>query len=165
MEDQFNSEQEYQDFENPTPKRPDGLTVACVLSFISAGWQILSNLIAYLTYDVMRELGSSEEYLEMMEKFVPDIDEFEAQMQAQFAVSRISYLLTALLFIGSFVGVLYMWRMQKKGFHIYSISQILVLIVTATFVTSVTGASIWGSVVLTAVWILIYYMYYRRFEQ
>lgn len=163
--EEYTDNQQYNDFENPTPKRPDGLTVACVLSFISAGWQILSNLFAYLTYDMMRELGSSEEYLEMMEKFVPDIDAFEAQMQAQFAVSRISYLLTALLFIGSFVGVLYMWRMQKKGFHIYSISQILVLIVTVTFVTSVTGASIWGSVILTAAWILIYYMYYRRFEQ
>ena len=163
--EEFTENQQFNDFENPEPQRPTGLTIACVLSFINAGWQFIGNIFSFLAYNVMQGLGQDEDYLEMMEKFVPDIDAFEAQMQAQFAVSRISYLLTALLFIGSFVGVLYMWRMQKKGFHIYSISQILVLIVTVTFVTSVTGASIWGSVILTAAWILIYYMYYRRFEQ
>ena len=161
MED-FTENQQLNEFENPTPKRPDGLTVACVLSFINAGWFTLANLITFLSYNFMKSLSSDENYLEMMEKFAPDMDEFEATMQAQFAVSRVSYLLQALLYIGSFIGVLYMWRLQKKGFHIYAISQILLLIVTATFVTSVTGASIWGSVILTAIWIGIYFIYYRK---
>lgn len=161
MED-FTENQQLNEFENPTPKRPDGLTVACVLSFISAGWFTLANLITFLSYNFMKSLSSDENYLEMMEKFAPDMDEFEASMEAQFAVSRVSYLLQALLYIGSFIGVLYMWRLQKKGFHIYAISQILLLIVTAMFVTSVTGASIWGSVILTAIWIGIYFIYYRK---
>ena len=97
-----------------------------------------------------------------MLKYYPDMDEFEAAMEAQFAVSRVSYLLQALLYIGSFIGVLYMWRLQKKGFHIYAISQILLLIVTAALVTSVTGAPIIGSVILTAIWIGIYFIYYRK---
>ena len=160
--EEFTENQQLNEFENPTPKRPDGLTVACVLSFISAGWFILGNLITFLSYNVMKSLTTDENYLEMMEKFVPDMDEFEATMQVQFAVSRVSYLLQALLYIGSFIGVLYMWRLQKKGFHIYAISQILLLIVTAMFVTSVTGASIWGSVILTAIWIGIYFIYYRK---
>ena len=162
MEDQINNEQEYQNFEDPEPQRPTGLTIACVLSFISAGFQFLGNIISFLAYNVMRELGQSEEYLEMMEKFVPDIDEFEAQMQAQLAVSRISYLVQALLFIGSFIGVLQMWNLKKTGFHIYAISQILILIATALLVSSVTGASMVGSVILTAIWIGIYFMYYKR---
>ena len=160
--EEFTENQQINEFENPTPKRPDGLTVACVLSFISAGWFTLANLITFLSYNFMKSLSSDENYLEMMEKFAPDMDEFEATMEAQFAVSRGSYLLQALLYVGSFIGVLYMWKLQKKGFHIYAISQILILIATAVFVTSVTGAPIWGSVILTAIWIGIYYIYYRK---
>ena len=162
MEDFTDNNQNIDNFENPAPKRPNGLTVACVLSFISAGWFALGNLITFLSYNVMKSMVSDENYLEMMEKFVPNMDEFEATMEAQFAVSRVSYLLQALLYIGSFIGVLFMWRLQKKGFHIYAISQILLLIVTAVFVTSVTGVSIWGSVFLTAIWIGIYFIYYRK---
>ena len=160
--EEFTDNQQFNDFENPVPQRPTGLTVACVLSFISAGWFTLANLITFLSYNFMKSLSSDENYLEMMEKFAPDMDEFESTMEAQFAVSRGSYLLQALLYVGSFIGVLYMWRLQKKGFHIYAISQILILIATAVFVTSVTGAPIWGSVILTAIWIGIYYIYYRK---
>ena len=162
MEEQFNNEQEYQDFENPKPVRPFLMEAFCVLSFINAGFQFLSNILWFLAYNIMQELGQSEEYSEMMEKFAPDMEEVEATMQAQFSVSRVSYLLLALLFVGSFIGVLYMWKQQKKGFHIYAISQILILIVTALFVTSVTGASIVMPAVLTAIWIGIYYIYSKK---
>ena len=160
--EEFTDNQQFNDFENPEPQRPSGLSVWCVLSFINAGWQFLGNIISFLAYNVMQELGQSEEYYELVEKYVPDTEQFENTMQAQLAVSRVSYLLTALLFVASFYGVLQMWKLQKRGFHIYAISQILILIVTAIFVTSVTGASIWGSVILTALWIGIYYLYYKR---
>lgn len=162
MEEQFNTDPNYQDFENPAPQRPSGLSVWCVLSFINAGFQFIANIFWFLAYNTMQSLGQDEDYLELMEKFSPDMEQFEATMQAQLAVSRVSYLLTALLFAASFYGVLQMWKLQKRGFHIYAIAQILILIVTAVFVTSVTGASIVGPVVLTAVWIGIYYIYYRR---
>ena len=160
--EEFTENQQLNEFENPTPKRPDGLTVACVLSFISAGFSVLANLVTFLSYDIMKSLMTDEDYLELMEKFGQDMEQFESTMEAQFAVSRGSYLLQALLYVGSFIGVLYMWKLQKKGFHIYAISQILILIATAVFVTSVTGAPIWGSVILTAIWIGIYYIYYRK---
>lgn len=162
MEEQFNTEQEYKNFENPEPQRPTGLSIVCVLSFINAVFQFIANIFSFLAYNVIQNLGQDEDYLEMMEKFVPDIDEFESNMAAQLAVSRVSYLLQALLFVGSFIGVYYMWKMLKKGFHIYAIAQILILIVTAIFVTSVTGASIVGPAILTAIWIGIYFIYYRK---
>ena len=160
--EEYTDNQQYNDFETPEPQRPTGLTVWCVLSFINAGWQILANIVTFLMYNLMKEIGQSEEYLEMMEKFAPNVDDIESAMQVQFAVSRMSYLVQALLYVGSFIGVLYMWRLQKKGFHIYAISQILILIATALLVTSVTGASMTGAVIMTAVWIGIYYMYYKR---
>ena len=163
--EEYTDNQQYNDFENPEPQRPSGLTVACILSFINAGWQFTANLISFLSFNLMKSMTTDENYLELMEKFVPDMDEFEEAMALQFSVNRIYYLLAALLFAGSFVGVLFMWKQLKKGFHIYAISQILILIVTAIFVTSVTGTPIWGNVVLTAIWIGIYFLYYRRFEQ
>lgn len=162
MEEQFFTDQENNSFENPEPQRPTGLSVACVLSFINAGFQILSNLVWFLSYNAMKEVAESEEYYELMEKFTPNIDQLEDNMQAQLAISRTSYLLMLLLFVASFYGVLQMWKMQKQGFHIYTIAQILMLIVTAIFITSVTGQSIVGSVILTAIWIGIYYIYYKR---
>ena len=160
--EEYSDNQQFNDFENPEPQRPTGLTIACVLSFINAGFQFLGNIISFLAYNVMRELGQSEEYLEMMEKFVPDIDEFETQMQAQLAVRRISSLLMALAFAASFIGVLQMWYLKKNGFHIYAIAQILILIITAIFVAGVTGASMVSPAILTAIWIGIYFIYYRK---
>lgn len=162
MEEQFFTDQDNQNYETPEPQRPSGLTVWCVLSFINAGWQILANIVTFLMYNLMKEIGQSEEYLEMMEKFAPNVDDIESAMQAQFAVSRVSYLIQALLFAASFIGVAYMWKLQKKGFHIYAIAQILILIATAVFVTSVTGASLVSPVILTAIWIGIYFIYYRK---
>ena len=162
MEDQFNSEQEYQNFENPEPQRPFGLSFACVLSFINAGFQCIGNAFTYLLYNTMHELAQSEEYQDLMEKYMPDAEQTETVLQSQLAVSRVSYLLMALLFAASFYGVLQMWRLQKKGFHIYAIAQILMLIVTAVFVTSVTGDSMNGPIVLTVLWIGLYYIYYRK---
>lgn len=160
--EELTENQQINEFENPTPKRPDALSIACVLSYVNAGWQILANIVTFLMYNLMKEIGQSEEYLEMMEKFAPNVDDIESAMQAQFAVSRVSYLIQALLFAASFIGVAYMWKLQKKGFHIYAIAQILILIATAVFVTSVTGASLVSPVILTAIWIGIYFIYYRK---
>lgn len=160
--EEFTDNQQYSDFENPVPQRPNGLTVACVLSFLNAGLQFITNIFYFLSYNVMQEVGQSEEYQELMEKLMPDAEEMEGVMQAQLAVSQPSYLIQALLFVVSFIGVFYMWKLQKKGFHIYSIAQILMLIVTALMVVPVTGASMAGPVVLTAIWIGIYFIYYRK---
>ena len=163
--EEYSDNQQVNDFENPQPQRPTALSMACVLSFINAGFQFISNIFAFMMYNVMQTIGQDEDYLELMEKLSPDTGELETAMQAQLAVSRVSYLLAALLFVGSFVGVYYMWKQLKKGFHIYAISQILLLIVTSVFVTSVTGDSIWGGVILTAIWIGIYYMFSKKYMQ
>lgn len=164
MED-YNQEQNYPDFENPKPTRSFALEAACVLSFINAVLQFLSNLLWFTAYNAMRKLSQTEEYDEMLENFSQDIDLLNSTIQNQLAVSRISYLLMALLYAASFYGVLQMWKLRKQGFHIYAIAQLLILIVTAVFVTSVTGEPIVGTAVLTALWIGIYFMFYKKHMQ
>ncbi|MBQ6083531.1 MAG: hypothetical protein IJK92_04185 [Bacteroidales bacterium] len=164
MED-YNQDQNFQDFENPKPTRSFALEAACVLSFINAVLQFLSNLLWFTAYNAMRKLSQTEEYDEMLESFSQDIEMLNSTIQNQLAVSRISYLLMALLYAASFYGVLQMWKLQKQGFHIYAIAQLLILIVTAVFVTSVTGEPIVGTAVLTALWIGIYFMFYKKHMQ
>lgn len=163
--EEFTDNQQYNDFENPKPTRSFALEAACVLSFINAVLQFLSNLLWFTAYNAMRELSQTEEYDEMLENFSQDIEMLNSTIQNQLAVSRISYLLMALLYAASFYGVLQMWKLQKQGFHIYAIAQLLILIVTAVFVTSVTGESIVGTAVLTALWIGIYFMFYKKHMQ
>ena len=162
MEDQFNNEQEYQNFENPTPQRPTGLTIWCVLSFINAVWQVIMNTVIFLSFNFMQRLSQDEDYLEMLEKYGMDGDMSDQAFGALLSIGRGYYILVALLFVGSFIGVYNMWYQQKKGFHIYAISQILILIVMALFGAT---SSMTGPVILTVLWIGVYYMYYRKFKQ
>ena len=160
--EELNQGESYNEFENPQPQRPTGLTIACILSFINAVWQFLSNFILFSSYNMMKTINDDENYVELMEKMGVDMDQMEEAMAAFFNVNKFYYLLTALLYIGSFIGVLYMWKMQKKGFHYYAIAQILILIATAVFVVSVTGASIVSPAILTAAFIGIYFIYYKK---
>ena len=158
----YNQDTQFTDFENPKPQRPIALTVFCILSFINAVYQFIVGISTFLTFDMLKEMLNSEDILDMMEKLGIDMETNAGAMEAIFSVNRIYYLLTALLYIGSFIGVLYMWKLQKRGFHFYAIAQILILTVTALFVTRVTGAPIWADVIYTAIFIFLYFSYYKR---
>ena len=68
----------------------------------------------------------------------------------------------ALIDYSEILSRLQMWNLKKNGFHIYAIAQILILIITAIFVAGVTGASMVSPAILTAIWIGIYFIYYRK---
>lgn len=165
MEDFTDNNQNIDNFENPAPQRPNGLTVACVLSYVNTGWQFLSHIVLFLAYNMMKNVMQSEEYLDLVEKMGQDSEQVEGVMSWYFSVPRFSFLILALLFVGSFIGVYHMWNMKKKGFHIYAISQILILIVTAIFITNNTDKPITLDVVLAAIWIGIYFIYYKKHLQ
>ena len=56
------------------------------------------------------------------------IDEMLRMMADRLTVNRIYYLIIAALYFGSLIGVVKMFKLQRAGFHFYSISQILMLI-------------------------------------
>ena len=157
--EEFTDNQQIKEFENPEPQRPTGLTILCILSFINAVWQFIINFLAFAMFNTMKTVTTDENYADMMENLNIDMDQMEANLASFFAPGKFYYLLTALIYIGSFYGVLYMWRLQKKGFHIYTIAQILLLIVMVLMFTSVTGASPWSNVVFTAIFIGLYFIY------
>lgn len=105
--------------------------------------------------------GATEEMIELYgeEDWTVMID----MITATFSVGRSYYFVEMLLFIASFVGVVMMWKLQKKGFHIYTIAQILMLIATSVMVTSKVGGGFpFGQVFWTALFVIMYYTHYKK---
>ena len=157
--------QEEYNIEQEPAKRPEMLTVLCVLSFINAVWSALSNFISFAFYDTFQSLfaqiaageGIYEDMAEQMG------DSWEIMVQASemaFSIGRGYYFLEMVLYVASFVGVLMMWKLQKRGFHIYAIAQILMLIVITVFTKITFGPVLW-----TALFIAMYYPHYKKSMQ
>ena len=148
-------------------KRPEMLTVLCILSFLNAVYNGIVNFFSFAFYDSLRtmfeQMSKGEGMFEGMEE---QLDGMETMLQASllaFSVGKGYYLFKMLLFVASFVGVLMMWKLQKKGFHVYTIAQFLMLIVTSVFVTSKIGGGFpFGAILWTALFVFMYYTHYKN---
>lgn len=106
------------------PKRPQMLTVICILSFIMCGlgliggiWNIIQNTPEHMA-----------ESIEQMRTFSPEMaDHMEENMIAMQdnTFIQISPYLNFVYILMSFLGVLMMWKLQKKGFYIYLAGELL----------------------------------------
>lgn len=160
--EEFTDNQQFKEFADPKPQRPFALSLFCVLSFINAVYQFIVDTVMFLSFNFLKKLFSDEEVLEQLEESNVGMSDFSTAVDAMFAPGRHYYIIMALLYAASFVGVYYMWKLLKKGFHIYSIAQIVILITEVLLFTNVTGESPWGSVIITAVFISMYYIHYKR---
>ena len=153
-------------------KRPEMLTVLCILSFINAVWNAISNFINFAFYDVFQNIfvqmkegtGIFEEVTEeMIEEMGDSWNMILDAASLSYSVGRGYYFLEMVLFIASFIGVLMMWRLQKKGFHVYTVAQILMLIAASVFVTSKVGGGFpFGPIFWTALFVFMYYPHYKK---
>ena len=86
-------------------KRPTGMTILLVLSFINACWNILRSIVLYFTTPRMAEMMGNGQFDEMMEPFSAFGEEFtNAMTDSMSAMSQINpnyYLILLVLFIGS----------------------------------------------------------------
>ena len=148
-------------------KRPTGMTILLVLSFINACWNILRSIVMYFTTPQMAEMLDNGQFEEMMQPFSAMGEEFtKAMTDGMTTLSQINtnyYLILLVLFIASLVGVVRMFKSDKRGLHIYAIAQILMLIVASIFVYPLQKPSPFVSdLLLTAIFILLYYLYFKR---
>ena len=158
---------------NETPvKRPIGMTILLVLSLVNAILQIFSSLGMWITTPVMSQMmadGTLEEtmapFLSMMHMSDDELKAFWEIIEARLSINPVYYLFTALLYAGSLIGVIKMFKLQRTGFHIYSISQMLILIVTVIYIYSKQGsAGFFNDFLMTVMFILIYHLYLKRIE-
>lgn len=161
---------EYEGFENPETQRqrPGILSFVCVLSFINAVYNIIVNLIYYLGYHgFIRILNDDEGPLaKMADMYGDQWEKATESARAMFtSIDRVYYLFMALAYIGSFIGVRYMWKLMKKGLHFYAVSQILILIFSTIFMYNTIGGSPIFDLLTTALFILMYLPHYKRIMQ
>jgi hypothetical protein len=103
--------------QKPT-KRPPSLTILCVLSFI---WKVISCI--YVLDIILLIQGSLGELIKLYEKEEP-VPGFADKLKL---LSNLHWSYPCLFFITilvSFWGVIKMWKLQKKGFHIYTLATI-----------------------------------------
>ena len=160
--------QEDYNIEQEKPKRPVMLAVLCILSFINAVYNGIANFVSFAFYDTFQNLfeqmcNGEGMFADMAEQMG---DNWEVMAQASslaFSIGRGYYFFETLLYVASFIGVMMMWRLQKKGFHVYTISQILMLIVSSIFVISkISGGSLLGPILGTALFVFMYFPYYKN---
>ena len=149
-------------------RRPEMLTVLCILSFINAVWNGISNFFSFVFYDmfqsIFKQMSEGEGMFEDMAEQMGDSWEIVVNASSMTAlIGRGYYFFEMALYIASFVGVLMMWKLQKRGFHVYTIAQILMLITTSVFVTAKIGGGFpFGSVLGTALFVFMYYSHYKN---
>ncbi|MES2139049.1 MAG: hypothetical protein V4511_05035 [Bacteroidota bacterium] len=129
---------------NDAPKRPTFLTILCVLSFISGGLGSLSALITPMFSDLMIEfLKNSPNYDETL------MEETIMLLQAGWGY----YLITFVFAMCSLVGVFFMWKLKKIGFHFYALSNLGLLFAPMLMFDMAIS---WAGIFLTASFILLY---------
>ena len=150
-------------------KRPTSITILLVLSFLTACWNIFSSIVSYFFIPKLSTMLENGQFEEMMAPF-SGINEDMAKMMNDGAamLSQINpnyYLILTVLFIASLVGVVKMFKGDKRGLHIYAIAQICMLINASVFVYPLQKPSPFVSdLLLTAIFILIYRLYFKRME-
>jgi hypothetical protein len=108
--------------------RPRLLTVLCILTFIGSGVSFLANGFLWLTQDAWIE-AMEEGAFEVLK----DTLEIEA-IELLLHVNPTYFLMQTLLFALSITGAWLMWKLKKAGFHLYTVAQILLLIIGKIYI-------------------------------
>lgn len=100
-------------------KRTQSLTLICIFTFIGSGFSALSFFVIYLIFNDIEILPIESNHL------------MEAQQVKDLIIlaGRDFFLVMFFLCIISLSGALLMWKLKKVGFHVYTIAQLLMLLV------------------------------------
>lgn len=138
--------------------RPVGLTVLCVLTFINSGITFIGDMAVYAMYNTLpalMEQASSMVSGSMAEAYAKAADMYTM-------VPRYSYLVLSCMALLSVTGAGLMMKMRKAGFHLYTLSQ-LVMLVMPVILSKSMHLDFMG-VCITLVFIGAYGMYYKKME-
>ena len=131
----------FQHVEHRRDKRPEWLTYLCILSFIGSGLAVISNIFIFLSYD---------EIVNLTEEINIDIPDFKLMMSG----GRRFFFAGFILYSFSLLGVIYMWKLRKIGFHFYTVAQLFILALPVAFIQAYPFSVL--SVLVTAAFIIAY---------
>lgn len=105
-------------------KRPEFLTVICILTFIGCAFGFLSGI-----YGVFKNNPESmQESIEQVRTVSPEMaDQMEQNMldMQDNTYMKVSPYLNLVYILLSFLGAFMMWKLQKNGFYIYLAGELL----------------------------------------
>ncbi len=128
-------------------QRPAQLTLLCILSFVAGGFSILGNLYFYAFQDQIVTLVESGFFQQFLDGSVT-LD-FLRDVSPNF------FLLQLLANATSVFGVLLMWKLNSTGFHIYAISQIILILIPEVYLPGIPFPIM--DILLSLVFILLYF--------
>ena len=124
------------------------LHVLLVISYIVTGYYLLSYLLMGLTLPYMHE---------QMEAIVSKFpEEFAIMIDKVLAIPSWYFLVSALLNVVSVVGLTKMWKVQKSGFHWYTLSKLLLMLMPVLFLDRSYVAI--GDMMLAILFIIYYFI-------
>ena len=130
------------------PRRPQLLNILCILSFIGSGMSGASFLMVYSSYN----------------EVIPALSEFAESfpgMEMLLTAGRGFFLTGFVLYFLSVIGVSLMWRMRKAGFHFYTGSQLMILLLPLFYIEGYPLP--FFDAVITGLFIFLYSRFYKMF--
>jgi hypothetical protein len=104
------------------PKRPVLLTILCILTFVGSGLNLVSSFLISVFYNTFQTVAG-----DISKAF--DLPAMDMILNAKPPFFLVSSFLYALSTFGAFE----MWKLRKRGFHLYAVSQILLVMMPMYF--------------------------------
>lgn len=131
--------------ENTAPTRPAFIKVLCILSFIGTGVGLLSGLWGYWSNHQMAEGGGAVMNalgtMQGGDQAVDAMNKMASALGIDYAKQAISSLTVGLLNIIVFAGAFLMWKLKKMGFFIYTLGQVVQIVVPFVVVGGLLGGA------------------------
>ncbi len=99
------------------------LKVLCVFTFVGSG-------LGFISYGI---IGLVHDFFSKNLSLIPDEQNREL-IEIMLSGGRMFFFLNAVLYGVSFTGSIFLWRMKKIGFHFYTASQLLLLILPLLYI-------------------------------
>ena len=142
---------------NQAEKRPTGLTVLCILTFIGSGFFLLAYLLFFGAYNTLPDLMDAMS--EVLSGSFSDMYRRGAEIMRN--TPRYAYLAVAAPYLVSIVGAAAMFAMRKIGFHLYVAAQALVIFLPMHLLNE---KFIPTGLFLAAAFVLLYFHFYKKMK-
>lgn len=142
MEEDFSIDNEF--LNTPTNKKPQFVVVLCILTFVGAGLAVIGNVYNGATYNMQVK---SYEMIQTMQNSIATknikpfklmFGNFEELKNAIYWNSMLNWV-KFVLHIPIILGAIYMLKLKRKGFYMYTIGSALILITNIILCMKVSG--------------------------
>lgn len=141
------------------PKRPTFLLILCILTLINSGYM-------FCYYLLLPMMKSSFTYtIDAMQALFAFDSTMQAQVQQLIAfivqVPNWKFMLTACTYLPAIVGAVYMLKLNKVGFHLYVVGQILTFVCVNFLIGGMLKMPVSG-ILWTLIFIFFYFNQLRK---